>query len=58
MERDNKENRDDRDVQGIWLRAKILLNQINRIKQDTALSEELYLFYKYVDNALNIKETR
>ena len=53
MERDN---RNDRDIQVIWLKAKKLLKQMNRIKQDTLLSEELYLFSKYVDNKLNIKE--
>ena len=51
MERDNK---NDRDVRVIWAKAKKLLKQINKIKQNTTLSEELYLFCKYVDKELNI----
>lgn len=51
MERDN---RNDRDVQVIWLKAKKLLNQINRIKHSTLFAEELYLFCKYIDNELNM----
>jgi len=52
MERDNRDNRD---VQIIWEKAKKLLSQINKIKQDALLKEELYLFCKYVDNELGVK---